>query len=62
MTSKFILWKNDKNNLRIMPEQYAHFQTTTETPVKFLSNQSKIVGGDAYTRYLVSIHFGCKND
>ena len=33
-----------------------------QTPVKFQRNRYKTVGGDAYTRYLVSNHFGHKND
>ena len=53
--------KATKNNLRIMPKQYAHLQTMTLTPVEFQSNRSKTVGVP-YTGYLVSIHFGCKND
>ena len=60
--TKFILWKSDKNNLRVMPLQYAHLQTMIYTSVKFQRNQHKTVGGDAYTRYQVSIHFGRKND
>ena len=49
--------KSDKNNLRVISEQYAHLQTMTKSSVKFQRNWHKIVG-DAYTRYLVSIHFG----
>ena len=41
-----------------MPKQYAHLQTMTEISVKFQRNPHKTVGGDAYTRYLVPIHFG----
>ena len=33
-------------------------QTLTETPAKFLKDQANIVGGVAFTRYLVFICFG----
>ena len=33
----------------------------SETPVKFQKNQYKTVGGDADTRYPLSIHFDSKN-
>ena len=59
--TKFILWKSDKNNLRAISLQYAHFQTVAYTSVKFQRNRHKTAGGDAYTRYVVSIHFGRKN-
>ena len=54
--------KVKKNNRRVISIQYAHFQTMAETPVKFQRNQYKTVGGVACTSYLVSIHFGWKND
>ena len=41
--------------MRIISKQYAHLQTMTSLPVKFQRNQHTTVGGDAYTRYLVSI-------
>ena len=47
--------------MRIISKQY-HLQTMTSIPVKFQRNQHTTAGGNAYTRYLVSIHFGNKND
>ena len=53
--------KSDKNNLRIISKPHAYFQTMYKTPVKFQKNQFKTVGGDAHTRYPLSIHFDSKN-
>ena len=33
----------------------------SKTPVKFQKNQYKTVGGDAHTRYSLSIRFDSKN-
>ena len=33
----------------------------SKTPVKFQKNQCKTVGGDAHTRYPLSIHFDSEN-
>ena len=59
--TKFICEKSDKNNLRKISKQYTHLPTILNT-YKVSSNQNKTVGGDAYTRYLVSMHFCRKND
>ena len=48
--------KVTKDNLRIISEPYAYLQTMTKTPVKFLKNQFKTVGGVVPTRYPLSIH------
>ena len=53
--------KSDKNNLRIISKPHAYLQTMSKTPVKFQKNQYKTVGGDAHTRYPLSIHFDSKN-
>ena len=50
-----------KNNLRIISKPHAYLQTMYKTPVKFQKNQYKTVGGDAHTRYPLSIHFDSKN-
>ena len=50
-----------KNNLRIISKPHAYLQTMSKTPVKFQKNQYKTVGGDAHTRYPLSIHFDSKN-
>ena len=42
-------------NLRITPKPQAHHQTLTNTPAKLQKDLSKIVGGVAFTRYLVSV-------
>ena len=55
MTKFIFVIKVTKNNLRIMPKSYAHIQTMTYSPVKFQINQIKIVGGVAYTRYLLLV-------
>ena len=53
--------KGDKNNSRIISKPHAYLQTMSKTPVKFQKNQYKTVGGDAHTRYPLSIHFDSKN-
>ena len=53
--------KSDKNKLRIISKPHAYLQTMSKTPVKFQKNQYKTVGGDAHTRYPLSIHFDSKN-
>ena len=53
--------KSDKNNQRIISKPHAYLQTMSKTPVKFQKNQYKTVGGDAHTRYPLSIHFDSKN-
>ena len=53
--------KSDKNNLRIISKSHAYLQTMSKTLVKFQKNQLKTVGGDAHTRYPLSIHFDSKN-
>ena len=53
--------KSDKNHLRIISKPHAYLQTMSKTPVKFQKNQYKTVGGDAHTRYPLSIHFDSKN-
>ena len=53
--------KSNKNNLRIISKLHAYLQTMSKTPVKFQKNQYKTVGGDAHTRYPLSIHFDSKN-
>ena len=53
--------KSDKNNLRIISKPHAYLQTMSKTHVKFQKNQYKTVGGDAHTRYPLSIHFHSKN-
>ena len=40
------------NNLRIISNQYAYFQTITETHVKFRNVWHKTVGEVAHTKYL----------
>ena len=55
-SAKFKLQKSDRNNFRITSISYAHFQTMKKTPVKFKKDSGKIVGGVAFTRYLVSIY------
>ena len=50
-----------KSNLRIISKPHAYLQTMSKTPVKFQKNQYKTVGGDAHTRYPLSIHFDRKN-
>ena len=50
-----------KSNLRIISKPHAYLQTMFKTPVKFQKNQYKTVGGDAHTRYPLSIHFDSKN-
>ena len=47
--------KVTKSNLRIISKPHARLQTMTKTPVKFQKNQHKTVGGDACTRYPLSI-------
>ena len=49
-----------KNKLRIISKPHAYLQTMSKTPVKFQKNQYKTVGGDAHTRYPLSIHFDRK--
>ena len=53
--------KSDKNYLRIISKPHAYVQTMSKTPVKFQKNRYKTVGGDAHTRYPLSIHFDSKN-
>ena len=53
--------KSDKNNLRIISKPHAYLQTMSKTLVEFQKNQYKTVGGDAHTRYPLSIHFDSKN-
>ena len=48
--------------MRIISKTYAHLQTKTKKYVNYQNNWHKTVGGVAHTRYLVSIHFGRKND
>ena len=48
-------------NLRIISKPHAYLQTMSQTPVKFQKNEYKTVGGDAHTRYPLSIHFDSKN-
>ena len=55
--AKFVLQKNDKNNLRIKSKPHAYFQKVTKTPVKFQQNRYKIVEGILPTRYPLSVHF-----
>ena len=50
-----------KIDLGIISRPHARLQTMTKTPVKFQKNQHKTVGGDAHTRYPLSIHFDSKN-
>ena len=50
-----------KNNLRIISKPHACLQTMFKAPVKFQKKRYKIVGGDAHTRYPLSIHFESKN-
>ena len=50
-----------KNNLRIISKPHAYVQTMSKTPVKFQKNLKKTVGGDAHTRYPLSIHFDSNN-
>ena len=50
-----------KNNLKIISKPHAYVQTMSKTPVKFQKNRYKTVGGDAHTRYPLSIHFDSKN-
>ena len=52
--------KSNKNNLRIISKPHAYVQTKSKAPVKFQKNQYKTVGGDAHTRYPLSIHFDSK--
>ena len=49
-----------KNNLRFISKPHAYVQTMSKTPVKFQKNQYKTVGGDAHTRYQLSIQFDRK--
>ena len=62
--TKFIVYsfceKSNKNNLRIISKQYAHLQLMTKTTVEFQKKQHKTREGAAYTRYIVSNHFGQK--
>ena len=53
--------KSDKNNLRIISKPHAYLQTMYKLLVKFQRNRHKTVGGDAHTRYPLSIHFDSKN-
>ena len=53
--------KRNKNTLRLISKPHTYLQTMSKTPVKFQKNQYKIVGGDAHTRYPLSIHFDSKN-
>ena len=53
--------KSDKNNLRIIYKPHGYVQTMSKTPVKFQKNRYKTVGGDAHTRYPLSINFDSKN-
>ena len=47
--------------MRIISKRYEHLQNMTLTPVKCQRNRHKTVWKVANTRYLVSIHFACKN-
>ena len=49
-----------KNNLRIISKPHEYVQTMSKTPVKFQKNRYKTEGGDAHTRYPLSIHFDSK--
>ena len=53
--------KSHKNNLRIISKPHAYVQTMSKIPVKFQKNRYKTVGGDAHTRYPLSIHIDSKN-
>ena len=53
--------KRDKNYLTILSKLHAYLQTMTKTPVKFLKNRYKTVGGVAPTRYPLSIHIVIDN-
>ena len=60
--AKFNLQKKViKNNLRIISKPHAYVQTMFKTPVKFQKNRCETVGGDAHTRYPLSIFFDSKN-
>ena len=50
-----------KINLKIISKPHAYLQPMTKTPMKFQKNQYKTVGGDAHTKYQLSIHFGNKS-
>ena len=53
--------KVTKNNLRIISNPHAYFQTMNKTPVKFRENRYKTEGGVVPTRYPLSIHFVIDN-
>ena len=52
--------KSKKNNLKVISKPHAYLQTMTKASAKFQMNQLKAVGGDAHTRYILSIHFDSK--
>ena len=61
--AKFNVRKKEiNNNLSIISKPNAYVQIMSNTPVKFQKNQYKNVGGDAHTRYPLSIHFDSKNN
>ena len=50
--------KSEKINLRIISKPHAHLQTMPKIFGKFQKDRHKTIGGVAYTRYPLSIHFG----